>query len=375
MALPASAGTPGRKSLQKIQIGLEATNGTKVLATKIMRVPGGVLSDDRQVTMVDEMVGIINGTDRSYISAAQSSISIDNSPLTPQQFPLLMAAALGFDTFTGRTTPVSGEPEGTGTAYRYTTTFPTTTAPADNNSYTIEAGDDFEQEYTTYGKCTSIGVSGSSGGPVTMQGSFMGRDVKRLSAGFSAATVDTVEDLIFARSKLRLKYPADVAFTDVDATFLGFDIGLECTWVPKFTGEGTDNTVPTWEFALWTNYSLSGSFTIEHNNWASGASSPEGLKYIWRNQLTLIAQIDIIGSVVLTTTGSTLTDTPLFPTGTAGQTYTGVRFEMPIKIQQVSPLSDNDGNDIVSVSWVGRYNSVYGGTGYTATINALAAVI
>ena len=54
MALPASAGTPGIKSLQKIQIGLETTQGTAVLPTKILRVPGGMLSDDRQITMVDD---------------------------------------------------------------------------------------------------------------------------------------------------------------------------------------------------------------------------------------------------------------------------------------------------------------------------------
>lgn len=385
MALPASAGTPGIKSLQKIQIGLETTQGTAVPATKILRVPGGMLSDDRQLTMVDEMVGIINGTDRSYISAAQGSISMDSSPLTPQQFPIMLAASLGFDYTVAPTLYTEGEQEGTGTAYRYTVTMPTTSTPqptitgAQNVSYTFEAGDNFQVEQMTYGKCTNVSVSGSSGGPISMQGSFMGQYVRykpamtvtlpqtSLAGAFTTGLpIDTVEDLIFARSRLYLAEPTGVSptFTAVDSTFLGFDVGIDCKWVPKFTGQGNaSGTVPTWEFALFTGYSVSGSFTLEHNQWTSGTAN--GLKQKWRDQETLVMRIDCWGSKTpfLTTTGSTLTPaSPFSPS--AGNTYTGVRFEFPIKIQQVSPLSDNDGNDIVSVSWVARYNATYASTGY-----------
>ena len=397
MALPSSAGTPGRKSLRKIQVALESTPGTEATSGfKVLRVPGGVLSDDRQVTMVEEMVGIIPGTDRSYIAAATSSISIDSSPITPQQWPVLMAAALGFDQTYGvgpitRATPTTGELDnataGAGVGYRYTTTFPTTSAPYYNNAYTFQAGDDFEQEIMTYGKCTGLSVGGSSQGPITMQGSFIGQYTRPKSpVGFtSAALVNPVEDLIFARSALYLDDVSATPFTPtppattypaVLATFLGFDISIECSWVPKFTGQGstaTATSVPTWEFALWTRYAVSGSFTIEHNNWSSGLNN--GLKQKWRDQTTLMMRIDCIGSQSLSTTGSTLTPAaPLFPTGTANTSFTGVRFEMPIKITQVSPLSDNDGNDIVTVSWVGRYNSTYAGAGYTTTANSTSVL-
>ena len=389
MALPASAGTPGIKSLQKIQIGLETTQGTAVIPTKILRVPGGMLSDDRQITMVDEMVGIINGTDRSYIAAAQGSISMDSSPLTPQQFPIMLAASLGFTYGTAPTLYTEGEQEGSGTAYRYTVQMPTTTTPqptitgAQNVSYTFEAGDNFQVEQMTYGKCTNVSVSGSSGGPISMQGSFMGQYVRYKPAmgtvvppATSAAgqfttglSIDTVEDLIFARSRLYLAEPTGVSpsFTAVDSTFLGFDVGIDCKWVQKFTGQGdASGAVPTWEFALFTGYSVSGSFTLEHNQWTSGTAN--GLKQKWRNQETLVMRIDCWGSKtpLLTTTGTALTPaSPFAPSpGVAAPTYTGVRFEFPIKIQQVSPLSDNDGNDIVSVSWVARYNATYASTGY-----------
>lgn len=373
MALPTNPPSgPGIKSLRKIQIGLEATNGTAVPATKILRVPGGVLSDDRQVNLVEEMVGIIPGTDRSYISAAQGSISIDNSPLTPQQFPILLAAALGLDPFVvgTRTTTTQGEQEGTGTAYRYKRTLPTTAAPTDNVAYTFEGGDSFEVEQMTYGKCTNISVSGSSGAPITMQGSFIGQYVRYFGPTFTTpATIPTVEDLIFARSRLYLAEPTGVSptFTAVDSTFLGFDVGIDCSWVPKFTGQGNSSTVPTWEFAVFTRYGVTGSFTLEHNSWTSGTAN--GLKTKWRNQETLIMRIDCWGSKtpLLTTTGSTLNSpiAPFQPTPLlANPTYAGVRFEFPIKINQISPLADNDGNDIVSVSWTQRYNSTYASAGY-----------
>jgi hypothetical protein len=380
MALPSAAGgTPGIKSLQKIQIGKEATPGTAVAATKILRVPGGMLSDDRQVTMVDEMVGIINGTDRSYIAAAQGSISIDSSPLTPQQFPILLAASLGFTYPSAPASYTSGLLDGV-SAYRYTVNMPTTSTPVanvfsggQNVSYTFEAGDNFEAEQMTYGKCTNVSVSGSSGGPITMQGSFIGQDIRYKGAFTSLSTIDTVEDLIFARSRLYLAEPnVSPTFTAVDSTFLGFDVGIDCSWVPKFTGRGNaSGTVPTWEFAVFTNYSVSGSFTLEHNLWTSGTAN--GLKTKWRNQETLIMRIDCWGSgTALDITGSTLTPVSPFTLQSIApftSTYAGVRFEFPIKIQQISPLSDNSGNDIVSVSWVAKYNSTYGSTGYILVEN------
>jgi len=384
MALPTNPPSgPGIKSLRKIQIGLETTQGTAVPATKILRVPGGVLSDDRQVTMVQESVGIIPGTDRSYISAAQGSISIDSSPLTPQQFPIFMAACLGIDPWTigTRTTPTQGQVEGTGTAYRYKTTMPTTATPSSNVSYTFEGGDSFEVEQMTYGKCTSVSVSGSSGAALMMQASFMGQYVRYFGSSFTAlSALDTVEDLIFARSKLYLAEPTGPTptFTAVDSTFLGFDVGVQASWVPKFTGQGNSSgTVPTWEFAVFTEYSVSGSFTLEHNSWTSGTAN--GLKQKWRDQTTLVMRVDCFGSKtpLLTTTASTLSN-PIapfqatLPTVLAQPTYAGVRFEFPIKIQQISPLADNNGNDIVSVSWQARYNSTYASAGYILVESPLA---
>lgn len=385
MALPSNPPSgPGIKALRKIQIGLEAANarGTAVPATKILRVPGGVLSDDRQVTMVQESVGIIPGTDRSYIAAAQGSISIDSSPLTPQQFPIFLAASIGLDPWTvgTRTTVTQGEAEGTGSAYRYKCTMPTTSVASSNVSYTFEGGDSFEVEQMTYGKCTSVSVSGSSSSALMMQASFMGQYVRYFGPSFtSLSALDTVEDLIFARSKLYLAEPTGPTptFTAVDSTFLGFDVGIQCSWVPKFTGMGNaSGTVPTWEFAVFTEYSVGGSFTLEHNSWTSGTAN--GLKQKWRDQTTLVMRVDCFGSgTTMTTTGSTLSN-PIapfqatLPPVLTSPTYAGVRFEFPIKITQISPLADNNGNDIVSVSWQARYNSTYASAGYILVESPLA---
>ena len=629
---------PGRRVLQKIQFGKEMVNGTAATYFTRARVAGGMLSDDRSVNLVQELLGIIPGQTRSYVSSATGSISLGGTPLSPQQLPIHTAnsitgitygvpsrAIIGLMTIVAQTltatagsrtiligstasipagtaiyvrdntitptlyqsdyiyigtiatavnsttqTLVNGatttvSPTGTGTAYytlspsnqqtgaySYSFTFPTTTITNNNVSYTFQAGDDFEQETMTYGKNQGFSISGGSGGAIDMNTSYMAQavqlgvpqdpttatfinvgaglanaivsvdgtntnfvasDVGRklytkgngtdinslvligtitawtsaisvsvqlasalatplngiefLIGGFSVTTIPTpIEDLIFARSRL---YIDDVAPFPISAPtpviyqFLAFSYGLQCSWTPKFTGEGQQGINPTWSFALFTNYNVSGDFTIEHDTIASGkfsASSVESLKYAWRNRVPKIVQIDTPGSTivnwftpivsgpnanvtafgasntvgiaqntnVITTsaytwlpsdvgkdvfidtgtsvvwigrvtaiapggnatnatiasnyTGATISsksgyfatvEPPPFPVAGYGptKTYTGVSIRCPILILNVSPISDQDGNDIVTVSWQMLYDSTAGSAGDLRIINQI----
>jgi hypothetical protein len=284
--------------------------------------------------------------------------------------------------------------------------------------------------------------------------------------GFSGTLIPApIEDLIFARCRLFIDDVAAFPLanpTPVIYQFLAFSYGLQCSWTPKFTGEGQQGIDPTWSFALFTNYSVNGDFTVEHDTVASGkypSSSVESLKYAWRNRIPKIIQIDCPGSTTLnwftpaagnlvvigsgtetltatknstTITASTYTwvtadigkdvfiddggtfiwvgriaslgatvnanlakpfrgDTitsaagkgyyqtitqPVFPVDGYGptKTYTGVSFRMPVQIMQVSPISDNDGNDVVTVSWQMRYDSTAGKAGDVRIINQLATL-
>jgi hypothetical protein len=296
--------------------------------------------------------------------------------------------------------------------------------------------------------------------------------IEFLIGGFSVTTIPTpIEDLIFARSRL---YIDDVAPFPISAPtpviyqFLAFSYGLQCSWTPKFTGEGQQGINPTWSFALFTNYNVSGDFTIEHDTIASGkfsASSVESLKYAWRNRVPKIVQIDTPGSTIVnwftptasntsvigstntitatqnsTTinastytwlpgdvgkdvfidntsvpngtwiwvgritaiapgavatnatiaspfTGATITsatdkgyfatvEPPPFPVAGYGptKTYTGVSIRCPILILNVSPISDQDGNDIVTVSWQMLYDSSAGSAGDLRIINQISTL-
>jgi hypothetical protein len=595
---------PGRRQLQQITLGKETqAQGTPATFFSRARVAGGMLNDNRSINVVDEMLGIIPGPTRSYVSSADGSISLGGTNLSPQQLPIhtancisgltygtlssaasTLAVVDGVKTLTCTTTSTTitisasttrtvGDviyssagvyvgtikTTATGTsfelvnyanitltanAYRFMTaaqalttsflydfTLPTTTFPDNVVSYTIQAGDDFEQETTTYAKCNGFSASGGSGGAIDMSAQYMTQAIRlgvlvagtittslastavtgvgttfvasdvgrklyttdfvyigKISAyssatsvtlsanalvaltaseftigGFSVTTIPTpIEDLIFARSRL---YINDVAAwpittpTPVVYSFLNFSYQLQCQWTPKFTGEGYQGIDPTFSFALMTNYSVGGDFTIEHNETASGqysASPVESLKYAWRNRVPKIVQIDCPGSTQLTwftpnatTVGSAATGTisitsgtsaitgtsttfassdvgkdlfyspsvgvytwvgriaayssatsvtlasnylgttittqaffmltvtqPYFPVAGQGpiKTYTGVSFRMPVIITQVSSISDNGGNDIVSVQWTQRYNNEAGSAGDVRIVNQIATI-
>jgi hypothetical protein len=410
-----------------------------------------MLNDERSINMVDEMLGIIPGQTRSYVSSATGSISMGGTPLCPQQLPIhtansitgttagaLSAAAttiLSANTGTGLTTTadsttftkstgslaagdavyatVGGATTYIGTvltvspaftfvnyptnvvtssaysfipaaskgtvAYTYDVIMPTTTITSNNVSYTIQAGDDFEQEVMKYSKCMGFSVSGGAGGAIDMNAQYMGQAVQLGYVGQGTITTSTananvtgvgtvfvntavssdvgrklytldnvligtiasvtnasavvltapatvtltygeyrlggftkdtqvatpVDDLIFARTRLFIDnvqaWPV-ARPTVVQYQFLAFSTSLQCSWTPKFTGEGYQGIDPTWSFALFTNYQVGGDFTIEHDTIASAkysASSVESLKYAWRNRVPKIIQIDCPSSTAI----------------------------------------------------------------------------
>lgn len=241
---------PGRKQLQKIQMGLEQTSGTPATYFTRARVSGGMMNDDRSINMVDEMLGIIPGQTRTYVTSASGTISLGGTPMSPQQLPIHLANAMTGITYgalsssastsavvdgvitltcstsarsvtmsasttratgdvlysaagdyigtiktgaTGTTFALVNYPLQTlsGNAYRYMTaataltnaftyniTLPTTAFPSNSVSYTIQAGDDFEQETTTYAKCGGFSTSGGSGGAIDMSAQYTTQAVR-----------------------------------------------------------------------------------------------------------------------------------------------------------------------------------------------------
>lgn len=255
---------PGRRQLQKIQMGMEQYNGTPATFFTRARVAGGMMNDDRSINMVDEMLGIIPGQTRSYVTSATGTISLGGTPLSPQQLPIHLANAMTGITYGALSSAASTSavPDGaitltcntstrlvttsasttratgdvlytaagdyigtiktgaTGTtfalvnfplqtlvsnAYRHMTsanaltnaftydiTLPTTAFPANSISYTIQAGDDFEQETTTYAKCGGFSTSGGSGGAIDLSAQYTTQAVRLGVVGPGTITVSSV---------------------------------------------------------------------------------------------------------------------------------------------------------------------------------------
>lgn len=219
---------------------------------------GGLLNDDRNINTVDEMLGIIPGQSRTYVSSATGSIAMGGTPMNPQQLPIhtancitgntyggLSAAAttiLDANTGTGLTTTIGDRvfTKSTGSlaagdvvydntnayvgtvltvspsltfvnyptkalssaaykfipsaskstvAYTYDVSLPTDSMPANNVSYTIQAGDDFEQEVMKYAKCTGFSAQGGAGGAIDMNSSYMGQAVQLGYVGDGTITI------------------------------------------------------------------------------------------------------------------------------------------------------------------------------------------
>lgn len=343
---------PGRKPLRRIQFGLESTPGTAVPATARMRFNGGMLDDQRVVRFPEELVGMLGGTDRSYIESVTGGIDIADTPLTPEQLPYLLAMGFGG--------PVTGSADGSGsTGFRYTTTIPTTTAPT-NRAYTVEGGDDYEVERMDYAKATRIVLKGAQKGTCMMSATLIGQEVARLGSGFSSTTLVDTNDLIFGGSRLYLDAIGAIGTTQITNQFLGFEITFEPMWVPKFTGEGS-TTGPIWSFAIYVGHKITGKLTLEHDPAADGNT---GIKSQLRSNTPRALRIDCLGQSYATAGTSTLF--------TGGRR--GVQINLPVRWTKVPPLEDLEGNDIVTVEWESRFNGTFGSAGSIVVANEVSAL-
>src|SRR5690242_18037776 len=133
----------GRFGLGKLQMGKETTPGTSVAATTVWRGAGSFIEDQRLVKMVEEMVGILGGTNRTYIPEILAGIKLADTELTFQQFAYLLVMS-GWSSATGVA-------DGTGSNFIYTGTVPTTsTNSMTGKTYTFRGGDDHEAELLEY---------------------------------------------------------------------------------------------------------------------------------------------------------------------------------------------------------------------------------
>lgn len=312
------------KKLRKIQLGLETDKGTALPATKIWRGEG-VLEDQLEVVFPEEDVGILPGTDRSYIPKLAAGITIEDTPFTFEQGPILLA--IGVDDI------VDGVVDtGTGaTGYIYDYVGPITIDPG-FKTYTLEGGDDQQAEEMEYVFATEITLKGAAGEAWMMGAALIGRQVA-LTTFTAALTVDAVEEALFSKTKLYIDDGGGTIGTAVKAnTLLDAEVVLTTGLQPVFTGDGE----LYFSFAKRQMPECVCTITFEHD------ASSVAEKAAWRAQTTRLIRLECLGTA-LTVAGA--------------ETHKRLTIDMAGKWETFEALDEVDGNDIVRGTFRARYSS------------------
>lgn len=325
--------------LRKIQIGAETTAGTAVAADIIWRGKG-TLEDVSPIVNVDEHVGYLSGTDRTYNPHVEGRLSMESVEASFEQLPHILEAGVRTDT------PAQ---DGTGSGYIYEYAFPTTSANT-IKTYTIEGGDNQQEEEMSYCFVEKFTLSGKSKEAVMMTADWVGRQITP-SSFTGALALATAEPILFQKTKLYIDaVGGTLGDTLVSSTLLGFDLSVSTGWHTKYTADGqlyfTFHEAGTPQIEL--------SMTWEHNSTAVTE------KANWRAQTARQLRLRIEGTAL----------------GTPGTTYTYKTLDLDFagKWKSFSKIGDQDGNDIVTGVFVPKYNSTAALFGLIRVVNELTAL-
>jgi len=324
----------GIKRLQRIQFGKESVAGTAVAATTRWRGAGTMLDDQRKIEEIEELMGIIDGADRTAVVQLLGMITLADTPLTSDQLQYLLVMGAGG--------PTTGSADGAGSDKIYVTNFPTTAKPT-TTPYTIQAGDDFEVEQMEYTVCTKITLKGAMGQTCKMGGTLLGRQVARLGGGFAAATIPAIGEFPTQSGKLYMDaIGGTYGATQVSTTLIAWQVDIEFHWQPVFTMDGN----LYFAYPSYTGQKISGQITYLNDTPADGNT---GALVDFRAQTPKLMRIDLTGGAVTT----------------PGTTYSTRKclIDLPVKLLNPGPLGDDNGNDIRVFKFRSRYNTTAANAG------------
>ena len=334
----------GRKNLRRVQLGLESTAGTAVAATTIWRGPAVGFDELSEVVQVEEQVGIFDGLDRDAISVLFAGMELPDQPLTFEQFPYILALAYGG--------PVTGVQDGAGTGYVYTTTIPTTAGPTTPRRYTVEGGDDSENEEMEYAHCTAFTIKGEHKGLTMFNASLRGRQIND-STVTPALAIPAVEDSVVSMGLVYIDaIGGTFGTTQVSAQILAFEITHEIMWVPKWAIDGNKY----FSHLVYAGHKITGKITFEHD---TAVRRSGGAKADFEARTARKLRINLLGSALTTP---------------ATHATKKVTIDMPIKYLKAGTLDEMDGNDIVDMEFSSKYNATAATQGSIVVVNQLTAL-
>lgn len=329
----------GVQLLQKIQIGRESTAGTSVAATAIWRGIG-VLEDQRETVFVEENVGILSGVDRTHVPKLLAAITMEAVPATFEQLLHILEA--------GVKTVGTGAADSTGSGKIYTYDLPTT-AQNSITTYTIEGGDNQQEEEAEYCFVEKFTLEGKAGEALMMSADWKGRQVVPSTFTGSLA-LPIVEDILFSKGKLYIDAVSGTAgTTQISNSLLEMSLETNTGWIPVFTADGQ----LYFSFAKSVAPEVLLNVTFEHDTNAVAE------KAAWRAQTPRLLQLTFTGNA-LTTAGNYTTKT--------------LKIILAGKWEKFDPLGEQDGNDIVQGTFRARYDPTAAKFAQFLLVNELTTV-
>lgn len=402
------------KKLRKFQIGAEATAGTIVKASAILRRENVVIENDPTVIFPPEDIGIIGGVDRNYIPAKGAKVSMPEAPATFEQLPYVFNSAIK---------NVSGVKDGAGSGYIYTWALPTTSTET-IKTYTAEGGDDEEVELCPYMFCKSFKLSGVGKEAIKESSEWIGRygepntytastisftaatktiaDSANGLAGFltgekiivsgttendgtytittgatagsiivsesltdeaagsdftieqtfTSVAIPTVEEILFGKTKLYIDAISGTAgTTQITGTLLGFELDYETGHEAIYTGDGQ---IYFHHHKYGCDPVKSLRITFEHN------SNATDQKALFRTKTARLLYLITEGEA-LATAGTNYTYKTLI------QSYPG-------KWESFEKIDEQNGNDVVTGVFKIAYDATAATAGSIIVVNELSAL-
>ena len=328
----------GSRALRKIQIGRENTAGTNVDATTIWRGTG-VIKDEREVVFPEEDVGILGGTDRSYIARYWSEIALDAVESTPEQLPYVLEAGVK-EVQTG-----SSDTGGSGYIYTYAASL---TSQNTTGTYSFEGGDDQQAEEFDYGFVKHFNLSGDGQGALMMSSDWFGQVASNTT--FKAdLSIPAVSEIMVNNGTLYID-STTLGDTAVSATLFGVDLdwttGLQEYWA-------VDGSL---DFSLikFTKDDIVLNMVYEHN--ATAVTEKAYYRAGTPRLVRLLFQGDALA------------------TAGASYTYKSVVVDVAGVYEDWSELQDQDGNDVITATLRVRYNSTAALKAQITVVNELSSL-
>ena len=338
----------GAKWAQKIQLGRESAAGTAVAATTIWRGMGGMLKDNTEVTMVDELTGVPLNTTRNYIAKQEGALSMAATPASFEQLPHILEA--------GIKSVGTGAADGSGSDKIYA--YPVGITAANTiKTYTIETGDNEQAEEMPYSFVEKFTLSGERNQAVMVSADWIGRIVSN-STFTPALTIPTAEIILAPRSWFYIDaVGGTIGTTQVSETLLKWELSVTTGWRAKYTVDSElQGGGMRFAFAYFDRDSFKAEFkaTFEHN------ATAVAQKALFRAGTPRLFRLQIPGSA-LTMVGTAYTNKFLI-------------IDMAAVYSDWDALDAEDGNGIASVTAQIGYDPTAAKALSITVVNELATI-